>query len=380
MIKSLRIVAAAATLALMANAATAQETIKIAGILELSGPGAGVGTNQKQGLEIAVKEINAKGGILGKKIELTFYDTQTAAAVARGLVQKALSDLDPYAIIGPTFSGSFAASYPLSQQAGVPQFTGGTAPNLTAPGNSFAFRTYLNQDSTIPKLMGYMGTKLSVKKLAIVWANSDFGKGAHTAVVREAAKLGIQIVADISTEVGQADFGADIVKVKNSGADAMLLYTHEEESARALVERQRQGLTMPIFGEQTVLNPKVIELAGKAAVGVRGFVGLTGDAPDKTLQDFQAKYRAAYKDTPDHNGFQGYLAGYVIKVITNRVGKLDRAKFAETLHNATITVEEEPGILITTKWLANGDTERAGYIGEVGPDNKIKIVDTTPAN
>ena len=101
------LLASAASAALMFGAATAQaqQTIKIAVLQELSGAGATAGTNFKNGVELAVKEINAAGGILGKKIETNVSDTQSNPGVAKGLASKAVDD-GSFAVFGPTFSGS----------------------------------------------------------------------------------------------------------------------------------------------------------------------------------------------------------------------------------------------------------------------------------
>ena len=87
----------------------AQEPIQLVGLLELSGAGASVGKNMKDGLELAVKEINASGGVLGRKLEVTVFDTQTNPSIAKALVQRAI-DMDAYAVIGPIFSGSMIVS------------------------------------------------------------------------------------------------------------------------------------------------------------------------------------------------------------------------------------------------------------------------------
>lgn len=370
--------ALAAAFMLTSGVATGQEAIKVSSVLELSGPGASVGNNQKNGLELAVKEINEAGGVLGLPIELNFYDNQTNTGMSRGLVQRALDD-EPYVIVGPTFSGAFKASVTLTQEAKIPHFTGGTAPELTAMGNPYAFREYLNQESTVPKLVAYAKNSLKVSTIAVIWANTDLGKAGRATILREAQAMGIEVVADLSTELGQADFSSDILRAKESGADALFLYVHEEEAARGLIEAQRQDLGMPIIGDATLINPKVLELAGDAAIGARGFVGLSADAPVEAMQQFAVKFRDTYGYTPDHNGFQGYMVGYVIKTITERVGTVNSEAFAASLRNATITTEEEPNILLTTSWLDNGDTDRDAFLGEVVAGGKIQIIESLPS-
>ena len=106
------------------------EDIKVANIVELSGPGTTSGTMFKNGVEMAIKEINAAGGILGRKISFTSEDTQTNPGVAKGLTQKAV-DNDVFAIFGPVYSGSIMVSMAESRRAEVPNFTGGEAAAIT---------------------------------------------------------------------------------------------------------------------------------------------------------------------------------------------------------------------------------------------------------
>lgn len=350
--------------AAFAGSALAADTVKLIDVIELSGPGAPAGTNWKNGSDLAVAEINAKGGILGKPIELIHYDSQTNPGATRAAVQRAV-DEDAYVVLGPIFSGPISASMQITQRAGVPQIVGGEASAFTRQGNPYIFRTSLNQADSMPKLANYLRDEVKAKSVAVVWINNDFGKGGRDAIIPELQKRGIQIAADIATESGQADFAADAIKVKNANADAVFVYLNEEESARFLRAVRQQGIAKPIIGETTLLGAKVIELAGEAANGVKGHVGLLVDAPNPGFQTFGKKYMDKYGFTSDHNGIKGYTAVYTIKTITERVGKFDREAFAKALHGARIDVVQEPGILIDTKWMANGDVDRESFLVEV---------------
>ena len=139
--------------------AWAAETLKIANILELSGAGATSGTNFKNGIELAVKEINASGGILGRMIETTTADTQSNPGVAKGLVTKAIDD-KVFAVFGPVFSGSIMVSMAETRRAEVPNFTGGEAAAITKQGNPYIFRTSFTQDTAMPKVARYIAQQL----------------------------------------------------------------------------------------------------------------------------------------------------------------------------------------------------------------------------
>jgi branched-chain amino acid transport system substrate-binding protein len=364
-------IAATAALALPA---AAQEKIKLVNVVELSGAGATAGTNWKNGIDLAVADINARGGILGRQIEIVHYDTQTNPGNTRAAVQRAI-DEGTYAVLGPVFSGPIGASMQIAQRAEIAQIVGGEAAGLTRQGNQYLFRTSLSQSAAMPKIAAYLKNTVKASSVAVVWVNNDFGKGGRDAILPELQKAGIRVAADISTEQGQADFAADAIKVKNANADAVFVYLNEEESARFLRAAKQQGVDKPMVGETTLLGAKVIELAGDAANGVRGHVGLSIDAPVPAFQEFGRKFQARFNYASDHNGLKGYMAVAMIKWATEKQKKFDKKGLADTLRGATITPAEEPGIMITTKVETNGDLDRESYLAEV--ENGKQIIKAT---
>jgi branched-chain amino acid transport system substrate-binding protein len=334
------------------------------------------GTNWRDGIILAVEEINAKGGILGRRINTPHLDTQSDASVARAQVQKVMDD-KPYVILGPVFSGSVLVTMTLAQQNEVPEIVGGEAAAITQRNNKFVFRTSFGQQFSMPKIANYVRDGLKAKKVAVLWVNNDFGKGGRDSFAREMQSRGIAIAADISTESGQVDFASDVVKLKAANVDAVFVYTNEEESARFLREARKQSLSVPLIGETTLLSQKVIELAGDAANGVKGHVGLSTDAPVPALKEFGEKFRKRFNYANDHNGIKGYTAVYMIKAVTEKMGKFDSKLFAETLRGMTITPDKEPGILMEATWDQNGDIDRASFLGEV-VSGKQQIVETLP--
>ena len=360
----------------IAAPAWAQDTVKIPNIIELSGAGATVGNNWKNGSSLAVEEINAAGGILGKKIQLEFVDTGSDPGKARAAIQRALDD-KPVAIFGPIYSGSVSATLQLTNEAQVPQVIGGEAANLTAQGSKYLFRTSFGQNVSMPKIANYLRDEVKAKSLAIIYVNNDFGKGGRNAIMKELESRGIKVLADLSTESGQADFAADVVKLKGANADAIFVYLNEEESARFLIEAKKQGLDKPLIGETTLLGQKVIDLAKDAANGVKGHVGLTVDAPIPAIQAFGKKFEAKFNYKPDHNGVKGYIAPYMIKAAAEKAGKLDAKAIAEALHGLTITPDRVPGILIEATWDDTGEIDRISFLAEV-KEGKQVITQTLP--
>ena len=371
------ILSAVACAALTLASGAMAQAIKIASLQELSGTGATVGNNFKNGMDLAIKEINASGGILGKKIEVTHADTQSNPGVAKGLAQKAVDD-NVFAVFGPGFSGSILVSMSETKRAEIPNFTGGEAASITQQGNPYVFRTSFGQATSMPKVARYMAQNLKAKTVAVIFVNNDFGKGGRDSVTKALEALGAKVVADISTDAGQVDFSSPVLKAKQSNADVVFVYTNEEESARALRELRKQGVTKPIVGETTLTSQKVIELAGDAANGAVAHVGLTTDAPIPNMRAFRIKFEKEYKYIPDHNGIKGYTSVYVMKAGIEKAGKVDRAAFTKAMHGLQVSAAKDPGVILDVSFNEKGDLDRESFMTEV-KDGKQLVKETLPA-
>jgi branched-chain amino acid transport system substrate-binding protein len=377
--QALRNTAAAFAFAAAASVFAQQGPVTIIGLVELSGTGATAGTNFDNGVKLAVKEINAAGGILGRKVDYQSWDTQTAPQTAKALAQKAV-DQGAYVVMGPVFSGSIIVSMAETKRAEIPNFTGGEAANITQQGNPYIFRTSFTQSTAMPKLARYIKDTVKAKNVAMLWVNNDFGKGGKDAMSKALEAQGIKVGADISTDPGQVDFSAAVLKVKQSNADAVFVYTNEEESARALREFKKQGYDKPIIGETTLTGQKVIELAGDAANGAVAHVGLTVDAPQPGIKAFDEKFQKEFKYKSDHNGMKGYTGMYVVKAITEKVGKFDSKAFAKALHGATIRVKDTPGVLLDLRFDDNGDLDRESFLVKVVGGKQVVTATLPPVN
>lgn len=354
--------------------AHAEDTIKIAEVVELSGGGASPGTYFRDGVELAVKEINAAGGILGKKIVTTVADTQTNPGIAKGLTQKAIDD-GAFAIFGPVYSGSIMVSMAESRRAEVPNWTGGEAAAITQQGNPYVFRTAFGQSFSFPKLARYITSKY--KTLAVIYQNNDFGKGGRDSLLKNLEGSTTKVVSEIATEQQQLDFSAAVLKAKQSNADALFVYLTEEESARILRELRKQGWSKPIIGETTLVGQKVIELAGEAANGAVAHVGLTVDAPIPEMLAFKARFYQAYKYIPDHNGIKAYMGVYTLKAAIEKAGKLDRKAVAQAMKGLVVSAKKYPGVIMDVRFDDKGDLDRESFLVEV-KNGRQEVVATLP--
>jgi branched-chain amino acid transport system substrate-binding protein len=368
---------AALGLSITTTSIAQQGPVPIFGLVELSGTGTTSGTNFDNGIKLAVKEINASGGILGRKIEYTSLDTQSQPQVAKALAQMAI-DQNAYVIMGPVFSGSILVSMAETRRAEVPNFTGGEAASITKQGNPYIFRTSFTQDTAMPKVARYLKDTIKAKTVSIIWVNNDFGKGGLDTMKKALDTQGIKVAAEISTDPGQLDFSGAVLKAKQANADALFVYTNEEESARALRELRKQGYDKPIVGETTLTSQKVVELAGEAANGATAHVGLTADAPQPGIAKYNANFQKEFGVKSDHNGLKGYTAMYIVKAVTEKIGKFDQKAFAKAMHGMKLSAKDYPGVLLDVSFDDNGDLDRESFMTSV-VNGKQQVTATLPA-
>jgi len=351
-------------LALGAAGMAAAQPVPIFGLVELSGTGATSGSNFDNGVKLAVKEINAAGGILGRKVSYLSMDTQSNPGVAKALAQKAV-DQGAYVIMGPVFSGSIMVSMAETRRAEISNFTGGEAASITQQGNPYIFRTSFTQATAMPKVALYIRDTVKARTVDVIYVNNDFGKGGLDLIKKELEERGIKVANSVSSEPGQIDFSAPVLKVKQSGSDAVFVYSNEEESARVLRELRKQGYAKPVIGETVLTSQKVIELAGEAANGAVAHVGLTADAPQPLIKKFSDAFQAEYKVKSDHNGLKGYSGMYIVKAVTEKVGKFDSKAFAAAMKGVSLSARDHPGILMDVSFDQNGDLDRESYMTRV---------------
>jgi len=361
---------------LLASAGAQAQNVKIVGLVELTGTGATSGTNFDNGMKLAVKEINAAGGILGRKIDYSASDTQSNPGVAKGLAEKAADD-GAYVVMGPVFSGSILVSMAATRRAEIPNFTGGEAAAITQQGNPYVFRTSFTQSTAMPKIAGYIKDTVKAKVVDVIYVNNDFGKGGRDLINKALEARGIKVGADVSTEPGQVDFSSAVIKVKQSNGDAVFVYSNEEESARLLRELKKQGYSKPVIGETVLTSQKVIELAGDAANGAVAHVGLTADAPQATVKKFDEAYQREFKSRTDHNGLKGYIGIYTVKAVTEKIGKFDSKAFAAAMKSISLSAKTTPGLLLDLSYDTNGDLDRESYMTKVVGGKQV-VTDILP--
>src|SRR5262245_47665229 len=286
------LLAVALSLGVVASGA-AQGVIKLPIVVEVTGGGAAVGAMWRDAVNLAVEDINRKGGVLGMKLETSVQDTQTDPPTSVAVMRRVIND-KPFAVFGTVYSSSTVANMDIARQAGIPQFTGSESVVITQKGNDNIFTTSFTQDVGMAKFVRWLLEDLKAEKVAIIWVNNAFGKGGRDMFLQFMKDRGKAPVADISTEVQQADFTPELVKVRASGATHVMVYSHEEEDARFMIQMRKMGLTAQPVGETTLCTQTTITPGGAAINGARCHVGLVATAPVQLMVEMSRRFQEKF--------------------------------------------------------------------------------------
>lgn len=339
----------------MATGAMAEETIKIGYLAALTGDWAAYGQTERNTAMLAVEEINAKGGINGKKVELVVYDFRGRQEDAVNAVRRLLEEDKVSAIVGANASGINIATAALVNRAKVPQIgTVSTNPMVTVDrkGNvrPYSFRVCFT-DPYQGKLIAWFAAKeLGLTKAAVLYdIASDYAQGLREFFIENFKNYGGETVADEAFKGGQdVDFRAQLTKIRNSGANVLVLPNMGKEMALIMKQARELGMDDLVFVGGDGYAEFMWEIAGPAMENSYWINHVSPSDPNmaKFFEDYKAKYDDECKEFV--NGILGYDAMYWLFDAIERAGSSDPVKIAEALsatkdlqlHHAVLTVDE----------------------------------------
>lgn len=281
----------------------------------MTGDDADYGVNLQRGVSLAVDEINAAGGINGQPVKLEVCDDKADPSTASLCAQKFASESYIFATIGNVNSTCTLAAGPILDKAGVTNITGdSTNPKVTQMGWTHMFRTIVN-DSLQGPVMAQIAVKTMGKsKLAIMYVNSDYGKGLLDATTPAITSLGATMVDAESYTPGDKDFSAQLTKIAKAQPDALLLLTDYTEGGLIAKQRIAAGLgNIALIASAGNEHQDFISLGGAGAEGAFVMSYFDPNQPTPLMEDFVAKFKAKYNLTPNEQGGYGYEIPYIYK-------------------------------------------------------------------
>lgn len=308
------------------------EEIKIGEITPLTGGASSFGQSMAKGIDLAVEEVNAKGGILDKKVVLIKEDGKSEPAESANAAKKLIEQDGVVAIIGETASSNSLAVAPIAQASRVPMVTPtSTNPQVTEVGD------YIFRVCFIDPFQGVMMSKfavdtLKVKKAAIFTdVTSDYSKGLAEVFKANFTKLGGDIVAEESYVQKDTDFNAQLTKIKAAKPEVIFIPGYYTEVGLIAKQARQLGLTQALLGADGWDSPKLTEIAGNATNNSFFSNHYSTEDKDPVIQEFVAKFQKKYNQDPDAFAVLGYEAAMMLLDSIKRAGTVDKAAIRDAL-------------------------------------------------
>ena len=320
----------------------AGRSVKIGCLAPVTGKGAEWGVAGKASMEMAVEEINAKGGIGGIPMELICYDTQTLEAEALKAASRLVERDKVLAISGPCFSGEFEIIAPQldTQFKTVINSYCSAKPGLSAM-SKWAFRNTLTSDKQLKPTVDAWVKEYKPKKVVIIYDAEDAVSKAEGVSVLPALfkEHDIEVLDMLSYRTKDTDYSAQVTKAKSLGADGIGFGSCYQNAAAVAKEMAKQGLNVPMIGGACASAPGFIEIAGKAAEGAYMSTAAFIDDPRPEVQAYAKKIIAKIGSKPPYSGPRAYDIIYSYKYcieksgVTNKPAELeqDRDKMRDCL-------------------------------------------------
>ncbi|HET8538297.1 MAG TPA: ABC transporter substrate-binding protein [Anaeromyxobacter sp.] len=333
---------AAAALALAASfqaGAQGKEPLKVGALLSVTGPAAFLGAPEARTLEMLVEELNAKGGVDGRKIELIVKDTGGNPEKAISFAKQLIEENGVFAIIGPATSGESIAVKQFVNDASTILLSCAAAEVITTPVLPYVFKV-APKDSYAAEMIFRQMKKLGVKRIGVLSSNTGFGKAGKEQVEKLAPAHGIEIAASEVYDKAATDLTAEVTKLKAANVQAILNWSIEPAQSIVIKNARQIGLAVPIFQSHGFANVQYAKAAGAAAEGVmfpasRIVVAESLAASDKqkpVVASYKKGYEARFKEDVSTFGGHAYDAlGILVRAV--KEAGLDREKARKAIED-----------------------------------------------
>jgi len=330
---------AGAALVLGAFGAIAAEPIKIGSVLSVTGPAAFLGDPELKTLQLYVDDINKKGGVIGRPLQLVHYDDGSDANKANGFAKRLLEDDKVDILVGGTTTGSTMSMVPLAEKSGTPFISLAGAVVIIEPVKKQVFKTPHTDRMAAEKVFEDM-KKRGITKVALLSETSGFGASGKKETEAVAAKYGITLVANETYGPKDTDMSPQLTKIKGTpGVQAVFVFGLGQGPAIVTKNYKQLGITLPLYQSHGVASDEFLKLAGPAAEGVRlpspaQLIPekLPANDPQKpVVTAYEKAYKAAYKQ--DVSTFGGYAYDGLMLAVDaiKRANSTDKAKVRDAL-------------------------------------------------
>lgn len=353
---------------------TSGDTIKVGVYGDLTGPTSSFGQSTKNGVELAVEEINAAGGVNGKKIEIVSEDDQGRPEQAKTVVSKLISQDKVQALLGEVASTNSLAAAPVAQEAKVPMITpSSTNPKVTETGDYISRVCFIDpfQGSVMAK---FAANTLKAKTAAVIGdVNSDYSKGLTQFFEEEFNRLGGKVIAKEAYTQTDPDFKGQLTKIRNLNPDVIYIPGYYGQVGIIAKQARELGMNMPLLGGDGWDSPELWKLGGDALKNAFISNHYSAENPAPEIQNFVKAYKAKFNVVPDSLAALAYDAAKVLADAIKRAGTTESAKLKDAI-NAT---KDFPGVTGKITLDANRNAVKPAVVLELNPaEGKFKFKET----
>ncbi len=298
----------------------------------LTGTTATFGQSTDNAIKMAFDEINAAGGVLGKKLRLFVEDDQSKPEEAATAATKLVNQNRVVALLGEVSSSRSLAAAPIAQAAQIPMVSpSSTNPRVTQVGD-YIFRVCFTDPFQGAVMAKFAHDTLKLKRLAIlVDVRNDYSVGLQTFFRQHLKQLGGEVIAEQSYSEGDSDFHAQLTQIKATNPDGIYVPGYYTEVGTIARQARELGITVPLLGGDGWDSPKLWEIGGEALNGCYLSNHYSTDDPSPVVQSFVAEYKKRYNQLPDALAALGYDAAKILVDAMGRAGSTDGAKVRDAL-------------------------------------------------
>ena len=321
-----RALALAGASLLLARGARAEARPILVGVSgPLTGPYAQYGLQWRRGFDLALDEIDAGGGIGGRKLAYDFEDSQSDPRQAVGVARKFVSDPEVVIEVGDFSSAASMAASPIYQRGGLVQFGfTNSHPDFTKGGDEM-WSSAPSQTEDTPVLARLAVGDLGLRRLAVLYINSDWGRTSEEIFSTTARALGAQVVAAEAYLPNEKDFRSTLVRVGEARPDGIILISYYPDAALICRQLRAAGLTQKVVAASSVYSPKFLELGGAAVEGVYSETTFFPEDPRPFARKFVSDFQARYHALPDNFSARAYDTMILIAALLKQFGTTRQA-------------------------------------------------------
>jgi len=320
----------------------AAQVIKLGFLGATTGEVACYGNPGEKGMKMAIDELNAKGGILGKKVEGIYEDNKGDSAEIANIAQKYVTRDKVVAMVGDPCTGLTKVAGKIAQQNKIVLFSGGATGTGVVELGDYIFRNTLVDKNAVPAVVNWMVNTKGWKNVVIITSMNNGYSTALTPVFKEAlAANKAKIIAENSINDGETDFTAQVTMLKQQKPDVLIFTGYYKEAALIMKEAQKQGLDIKMIGGDGLYGEDLMKLGGTAVEEkVMYYAGFTSDGASAETANFIKDYKALYNEEPDMFSAQYYDAVMILAKAMETTKSTDPSVFK----NYIATLKDYPGV------------------------------------